>query len=71
MKWEACSFSPREERCMGRPSLPFRNALFDLRGMPLESPSCYERKVRRIRVRPDKTGMPFLLAYCSIILALG
>lgn len=53
-----------------RPSLPFRNALFDLRGMPLESPSCNERKVRRIRVRPDKTGMRFSLAYFSIILAL-
>lgn len=61
----ACSFSPREERCLWAPPVPFRNALFDLRGMPLASPSCPERKVRRIRGRPDKTGMHFLLACLS------
>lgn len=36
----------------GAPALPLRNALCDLGDCPWN-----ERKVRRIRVRPDKTGM--------------
>lgn len=51
MKCKACSFSPCEKRFMWMP-LPFWNALFDLRLMPLESPSCDERKVRWGNVRP-------------------
>lgn len=41
--------------------LPVWNALFDLRAMPLECPSCDESKVRWIKVEADKTGMCFLV----------
>lgn len=51
-----------------RMPLPFWNALFDLSLMPLECPSCNERKVSRIKAVPDKRGMCSLVA--SVTLAL-
>ena len=45
----------------------FLECLFDLRVMPLESPSCNERKVRGLLVGPDKTGMRSLVPSLSFL----
>lgn len=47
--------------------LPVWIALFDLRVMPLDCPSCDESRVRWIKVKPDKTGMCFLVISPSFL----